>query len=187
MFGSASNTKNRSCGFSVEPISLCAVLEADGAAEPREALARRCRRRAPTGSSRGRPCRPTASPGSGPIRSAGPTRPRGVSDDERHDPVRADELRLRPHRLQRLPARSIRSPGRPARAWRRFETSTSNALGADVASRRRSRLNRLSGSGGSSPSIRRAPRDSQLREDLAVHELERLQASSPATARTECT
>ena len=94
MFGSASKTKKRSCGFSVEPMSLRRVLEPISAAEPREAPAGDVVDAARDGflhahaSPLRRRSRAAADAGRSPVASA------GVSDDSGVPRRRRDELGL---------------------------------------------------------------------------------------------
>ena len=104
MFGSVSNTKNRSCGFSVAPISLRGFSMPMVAAQPREALARDVvHQHRRILHAHAAPSVPGAR--TGPGRSAvGPRFQRR----QRQRPIRSDELRVVPTPARRARARSIR-------------------------------------------------------------------------------
>ena len=145
MLGAASNTKNRICRIERGTDLAPRVLDPDGAAEPREPLPgdvvdedrrvpdahafvrRRGQRRSRAAAAQNDRARPGADPAAS----------RGVSDDSSVTPSETLESRLRPRRLDAPPARSIRSPGRRARACVAFETSTSKCTRRGVASRHR--------------------------------------------------
>ena len=154
--GAVSKTKKRTAGFSVDPISALRILEADGAAETREALA------GDVVDERRRVLHAHTIAG---CRRRGRDRASGSRRRQRRQRRRrraADELRLRPGRLQRF--RRVRAVVLRPRATacvaprRRCRSALTRRSG-----RPRRVLNRLAGSAGSSPSMRRAPRDSQLR------------------------
>ena len=123
-----------------------------------------------------------AAPESVRCRLRSPARSPASSDASGTLPAGPTSSRLRPHRLERAPARSTRSPARGATAWspsiRRRRTRS--GVGVAPGDRPVEQAHRL---GGSSPSMRRAPRDSHCVRSLAVDQFQRLQRRGLRGAR----
>ena len=155
--GSTSNTKNRTAGLSVDPISLRGL---SSAMLPRKRVKprRKCRRPGATADARERSARRLAAALDRRV-TASPARRPASTTTARSLPVGADELRARPQRLDALGrVRSVVLRDQPElRRVRRRRCRTCSRVALRPAT---VLLNRLSGSGGSWPTIRRAPRDS---------------------------
>ena len=171
MFGSVSKTRNRTCGLSVDSMSLDLVLEPDHAAEAGKAPAREV-------VDQGRGIA-DANPGADDVRHCDRpvTRPQpGTADRgqrrQRHRSGVGDELRSVPRPAAPAPPRSYPYPARP----------TTGARHARCRCRRRSRSRRVRRPTGiNADRFRRQltehpPRATRQpsRQGLAVHQLQRL-------------